>query len=460
MKRACEVAALASSATRSRSAAPSAKRRSRPARSPPARRWLSSAAAKASTRAERIRRRQAATRPRSARPRSSSAPSRASSTAAGPSSEAAAAGSEARSERPARERVGDRDRDVGQRPLDRARGSGRAGCEIAQRGQRRAGDRQRQRDGHARRGTSRRRSPHRRRAPPAGGAPESRASSPRVRPAAAAPAPAAPSGQGRARQHRLARRDGGEPAGRRADQRQQARTALIARPSIESAHRRRRRAPARPRRSRPRGARRRRVARCWTTRSMPRCTCSAIASCGSPTPAISASVSSRASASAGELACTVESAPSCPVLSAVSRSSASAPRTSPITIRSGRIRSALRSRSRIVTSPLPSTLAGRLSSRTTWRLLQAQLGRVLDRHHPLAGRDEAGERVEQRRLARAGAAADQDAAPPGDGRLEQLAAGPGSACPARPARPGPAARRRSGGSRAPARRSPAAGSRR
>ena len=98
---------------------------------------------------------------------------------------------------------------------------------------------------------------------------------------------------------------------------------------------------------------------------MPRPSCSRTTECGSSTPAISASVSRRRSASSGEFAWTVESAPSWPVLSAVSRSSASAPRTSPITIRSGRIRSAFRSRSRIETSPLPSMLAGRDSSRTT-----------------------------------------------------------------------------------------------
>ena len=105
------------------------------------------------------------------------------------------------------------------------------------------------------------------------------------------------------------------------------------------------------------------------TRSRPRPSCSRIASCGRPTPAISARVSIRRSASSGEFACTVDSAPSCPVLSAIRRSSASPPRTSPITIRSGRILRAPRSRSRIVTRPRPSTLAGRLSSRTTcgWR---------------------------------------------------------------------------------------------
>ncbi len=46
--------------------------------------------------------------------------------------------------------------------------------------------------------------------------------------------------------------------------------------------------------------------RAWcTTRSMASATCSRIAACGSPSPAISASVSSRRSASSGEPACTV-----------------------------------------------------------------------------------------------------------------------------------------------------------
>ena len=46
-------------------------------------------------------------------------------------------------------------------------------------------------------------------------------------------------------------------------------------------------------------------------------------------------------------------------------STVSAPRTSPTMIRSGRMRSELRTRSRIVTSPRPSTLGGRASSVTT-----------------------------------------------------------------------------------------------
>ena len=57
-----------------------------------------------------------------------------------------------------------------------------------------------------------------------------------------------------------------------------------------------------------------------------------------------------------------------------SMSSASAPRTSPTTIRSGRIRSEFRTRSRIETWPLPSMFGGRDSRRTTcgcWSLSSA-----------------------------------------------------------------------------------------
>ena len=52
------------------------------------------------------------------------------------------------------------------------------------------------------------------------------------------------------------------------------------------------------------------------------------------------------------------------------------------------------------------------------RLAQPKLGRVLDRDHPLVRLDEAGEGVEQGRLAGAGPAADQDAAPRRDRRRE------------------------------------------
>lgn len=65
------------------------------------------------------------------------------------------------------------------------------------------------------------------------------------------------------------------------------------------------------------------------------------------------------------LACAVESEPSCPVFMACNMSRASAPRTSPTMMRSGRMRRALRSSSRTDTAPLPSTLGGRASRATT-----------------------------------------------------------------------------------------------
>ena len=60
------------------------------------------------------------------------------------------------------------------------------------------------------------------------------------------------------------------------------------------------------------------------------------------------------------------SEPSWPVFIAWSMSSAAPSRTSPTTMRSGRIRSALRTRSRMVISPRPSMFGGRDSSRSTW----------------------------------------------------------------------------------------------
>jgi hypothetical protein len=107
----------------------------------------------------------------------------------------------------------------------------------------------------------------------------------------------------------------------------------------------------------------------WITTSMALATCCRIARSGRFRPAMEIMVSSRASASRGVFACSVVSEPSCPVFMACSMSTASEPRTSPMTMRSGRIRSALMSSSRCVTSPSPSTFAGRVSSRTTcgWR---------------------------------------------------------------------------------------------
>ena len=54
------------------------------------------------------------------------------------------------------------------------------------------------------------------------------------------------------------------------------------------------------------------------------------------------------------------------------------------------------------------------------RLAQAQLRRVLDRHDALAGIDVARQRVEQRRLARAGPAADEQVAAAPHRPREQL----------------------------------------
>ena len=70
-------------------------------------------------------------------------------------------------------------------------------------------------------------------------------------------------------------------------------------------------------------------------------------------------------ASPGDEAWRVDNEPSWPVVIAVSMSSASPPRTSPTTIRSGRIRRALRTSARIGIAPTPSSEGGRLSSRTT-----------------------------------------------------------------------------------------------
>ncbi len=81
---------------------------------------------------------------------------------------------------------------------------------------------------------------------------------------------------------------------------------------------------------------------------------------------MSASVWSRRTASPHDEAWTVDSDPSWPVVMAVSRSTASPPRHSPTTIRSGRMRSAFRTSARMGMAPRPSMLGGRLSSRTTW----------------------------------------------------------------------------------------------
>ena len=109
------------------------------------------------------------------------------------------------------------------------------------------------------------------------------------------------------------------------------------------------------------------LSRLWCTiRSTAEATCSRIARIGRSMPAISTIVSMRARVSRGPLEWTVQSEPSWPVFMAWSMSSAEASRTSPTTMRSGRMRSEFFTRSRISTAPLPSMLDGRDSSRSTW----------------------------------------------------------------------------------------------
>ena len=105
-------------------------------------------------------------------------------------------------------------------------------------------------------------------------------------------------------------------------------------------------------------------------------------------PAISTIVSRRESMSRGVLAWPVVSEPSWPVFIAWSMSSASPPRHSPTTMRSGRMRRQLITRSRMVIAPLPS-MFGRARLQAHHVLLaQLQLGGVLDGDDALVVGDE------------------------------------------------------------------------
>src|SRR5699024_7859274 len=101
----------------------------------------------------------------------------------------------------------------------------------------------------------------------------------------------------------------------------------------------------------------------WTTRSM------AVENCEYTAAGLMLASAPRAATRLGTasavVAWIVAHPPSWPVLRAVSMSLTSAPRHSPTTRRSGRIRRALRTRSVRVTSPPPSTLACRAVSWTT-----------------------------------------------------------------------------------------------
>ncbi len=103
----------------------------------------------------------------------------------------------------------------------------------------------------------------------------------------------------------------------------------------------------------------------WMMTSMALLIWSCSASKGISTSDMDARVLSRIRASSALFAWTVASEPSWPVDIAWSMSRDSPPRTSPTTIRSGRMRSELRTRSRMVTWPLPSTFGGRASRRIT-----------------------------------------------------------------------------------------------
>ncbi len=107
---------------------------------------------------------------------------------------------------------------------------------------------------------------------------------------------------------------------------------------------------------------------------------------------------------------------------ACNRSKASPPRTSPTTMRSGRMRRQLRTRSRIVDQADALEVGRPGLQADDVRLLQLQLGGVLAGDDALVRLDEARQAVEQRGLARAGAARDHDvAADPADD-LEELRA--------------------------------------
>src|SRR5918994_1987905 len=94
-------------------------------------------------------------------------------------------------------------------------------------------------------------------------------------------------------------------------------------------------------------------------------TCWRIARSGRFVEPIAIIVSILDSASRGVFAWTVVSDPSWPVFIACSMSSASSPRVSPTTMRSGRMRRALMSSCRWRIAPLPSTFGGRVSRRAT-----------------------------------------------------------------------------------------------
>ena len=119
-------------------------------------------------------------------------------------------------------------------------------------------------------------------------------------------------------------------------------------------------------------------------------------------------VSRRSKASRAVLAWMVVMEPSWPVFMAWSMSMTSAPRTSPTTMRSGRMRRLLRTKSRRVISPLPSTLGGRVSRRQHVILLELEFGGVFYGDDAFRAGIKPERIFKQGGLAGAGAPGDQD----------------------------------------------------
>ena len=94
---------------------------------------------------------------------------------------------------------------------------------------------------------------------------------------------------------------------------------------------------------------------------------------------------------------------------ACSMSNASSPRTSPMMMRSGRIRRLLISNCRWRIAPCPSMLGGRVSRRTIFSCAQPQFGGIFDRDKSLVLGNVLRQNIQKCRLAGAGAAGDQDA---------------------------------------------------
>ena len=157
-----------------------------------------------------------------------------------------------------------------------------------------------------------------------------------------------------------------------------------------------------------------------TIRSSALATCSRIAVTGSSMPAISTIVSIRESVSRGLFEWIVVSEPSWPVFIAWSMSSASAPRASPTMMRSGRIRSELRTRSRILISPVPSMFGGRDSSEHTCscQSLSSFASSIVTMRSSFGMNDDSD--VQQRRLTGTGTAGDDDVQPAAHARVDEV----------------------------------------